>query len=150
MSLILVAQHLLAQPHKGLLVHLLGDVAALHLLELEFVVCHRPQCLLAANPVDEPIALQVEQGEYVGDLLLGEDAGFEALLLLQLEPLDQKLFDVLGLLEAEVAAQVLHQLDDAVLSEVLVSLLFEYVGVGCSHLGSYIKANNKRRNSLLV
>ena len=44
------------------------------------------------------------------------------LLLLDLEPLEQELVDVLRLLVGEIGAEILHEFDDTVLPEVLVSL----------------------------
>jgi hypothetical protein len=49
------------------------------------------------------------------------------LLLLEFQSFDKKLVDVLGLFVAEVGAEILHELDDAVSAQVLVSGLLEGV-----------------------
>ena len=49
------------------------------------------------------------------------------LLLLDLESFDEELVDVLRLFVAEVGAEILHELDDAVLAEILIGCLFESV-----------------------
>ena len=51
--------------------------------------------------------LKIEQLENVSDLLRGEQAGFQALVLFERELLHQELVDVLGLVEAEGGAEVL-------------------------------------------
>ena len=50
------------------------------------------------------------------------------MLLLQFQPFDQELIDILGLLEAQVRAQVLHQFDDAMFAKVVLSTFLEGVG----------------------
>jgi hypothetical protein len=63
--------------------------------------------------------------------------------LFELEALDEELFDVLGLFEADVRAEVLHELDDAVAPQVLVGFLFEDVGLGGGRCGGHIGRSYK-------
>lgn len=53
------------------------------------------------------------------------------MLLLEFESLDEELVDVLRLFVAEVGTEVLHELDYAVLAQVLVCRVLQ--GVVCSH-----------------
>jgi len=63
------------------------------------------------------------------------------LFLLDLESFHKKFVDVLRLFIAQIRAQILHQLDDAMLPKVLISLAFKCV---IGHV-SYINMKNNLR-----
>ena len=121
------AKDTLTKVHECPFVYSFRNSCEVNLLKLELVVCHCPQSLFAPILVNISLSLEIEEGKYIGDLLLREYPRLEPLLLFKLQSLDEELFNVLWLLEADLAAKVLHQLYDPVLSEVLISLIFEGV-----------------------
>lgn len=101
-SIPLNTKHTLTQPHECLLVYFVRDSSHVDFLVFELVVRHSLQSLLTPLLVDVPVLLEIEQGEHVGYLLFGEDPCLEPLLLLQFQSLDNELFHILRLLEADV------------------------------------------------
>ena len=71
--------------------------------------------------------LQVVESEYVLQLCLVVDNRSGTLILPLLEKVYEELLDVIGLLVADDGGQILEQLQDLVLSQVLISLSEKFV-----------------------
>ncbi len=56
------------------------------------------------------------------------------LFLFEFKSLDEELIDILGLFITEIRTQILEKLNDSVFSEILISLIFQWVIIGGGHI----------------
>lgn len=121
------AKDVFTEIDKCFLINLIRNSSKIYLFILKLIVCHCPQSFLAPLLINVSILLEIKQREYIRYLLFGEYSNLEALFLFKFQSFDDELFNIFRLLKAKVRAEILHEFYDSVLSEILVSLVFERV-----------------------